>query len=68
VTWRKRKESLKVINSFELLESSTNDEVLVFLVDTICILEITHLQEMRLTLGGRVEILTTHQKPIFSSV
>jgi hypothetical protein len=35
VTWRKRKEALKVVNSFELLD-------LVLLVDTICILELDH--------------------------
>ncbi len=42
MTWRKRKEDLKVVNSFELLESSSNDAGLVLLVDAICILELDH--------------------------
>jgi len=33
---------LKVVNSFELLESSSNDAGLVLLVDAICILELDH--------------------------
>jgi hypothetical protein len=54
ITWRKRvagpqahlrgsrRETLKVVNSFALLESSSNDVVLVLLVDTVCILELKH--------------------------
>jgi hypothetical protein len=33
---------LKVVNSFALLESSSNDAGLVLLVDVICILELDH--------------------------
>jgi hypothetical protein len=33
---------LKVVNSFELLESSNNDAGLVLLVDAVCILELDH--------------------------
>ncbi len=37
-----RREALKVVNSFALLESSSNDAGLVLLVDTVCILELEH--------------------------
>jgi hypothetical protein len=33
---------LKVVNSFALLESSSNDVGLVLLVDAVCILELEH--------------------------
>ncbi len=33
---------MKVVNSFALIESSSNDTGLVLLVDTICILELDH--------------------------
>ncbi len=37
-----RIEDLKVVNSCALLESSSNDAVLVLLVDAVCILELEH--------------------------
>ncbi len=33
---------MKVVNSFALLESSSNDAGLVLLVDAVCILELEH--------------------------
>jgi hypothetical protein len=60
---------LKVVNSFALLESSSNDAGLVLLVDAVCILELEHpLVENELDAGRKSEILTTRQQPIFSSV
>ena len=60
---------MKVVNSFALLESSSNDAGLVLLVDAVCILELEHpLAENELDAGRKSEILTTRQQPIFSSV
>ena len=60
---------MKVVNSFALLESSSNDAGLVLLVDAVCILELEHpLVENELDAGRKSEILTTRQQPIFSSV